>query len=74
VSREDEQTLGKFEPGDIVDAGEPGRGLAMQYEEAATLRRPSAVHRYCGGSAPASPARVLAKDVRRVSATQANGG
>jgi hypothetical protein len=73
VSREDEQTLGKFEPGEIVDSGELGRGLARRYEEAATLRRPSAVHPYSGGSAPASPVRVLAKDVRRVTATKANG-
>lgn len=35
VSHEDEQTSGKFAPGDIVDAGELGRGLVMRYEEAA---------------------------------------
>ena len=27
--------MGKIEPGDIVDAGELGRGLVMRYEEAA---------------------------------------
>jgi hypothetical protein len=32
VLQEDEQTLGKFEPGDIVEAGELGRGLVMRYE------------------------------------------
>jgi hypothetical protein len=35
VSHEHERTSGKFEPGDIVDAGELGRGLVMRYEEAA---------------------------------------
>ena len=35
MSRRDDQRLGKIEPGDIVDAGELGRGLVMRYEEAA---------------------------------------
>jgi hypothetical protein len=35
VLQEDEQTLGKFEPGDIVEARELGRGLVMRYEESA---------------------------------------
>ena len=35
MSHEDQQTLGKFEPGDIVDAGELGRELAMRYEQTA---------------------------------------
>ena len=73
MSREDEQTSGKFEPGDIVDAEGLARGFVMRCEAAATPRWPSAVHRYCRGSAPASPVQVLAKDVRRVAGTKANG-
>ena len=73
VPCKDEQTLGRFERGDVVDAEGLGRGLAMPHGEAATPGRPPAVHRYCEGSAPASPARVLAKGVRRVGATKANG-
>jgi hypothetical protein len=35
VPHEDRQTLDRFKPGDIVEAGELGRGLVMRYEEAA---------------------------------------